>query len=493
MGGATNRQVLRWRKLMPPPASSAAITLKPADTELGQYVALQKAQMLEFARLLPEFVAATRWSPNQLANVRVERLRRLVTTAKARSPWHARRLSHIDPTTLTEADVERLPTMTKDDLMTNFDEIVTDPELTRARVDEHLSHLVADAYLNGTDHAVCSGGSSGRRGAFVFDWDGWIAYGLSSARAIELMLSMAPAASVRGAAIIGGSAVHSSVAFAQSFGLWVGKRFSEFHAIPIELPIRSVVEKLNAVQPTCLSGYPSFLRCLCHEVAAGRLTIRPAMIFVGGEALLPEQEQALRRTFDAPIFNFYGCSEASCVAYTCPAGNGLHLCEDTAILEPVDADGRASEPGTTSTRLLVTNLMNPVLPLIRYELDDAVTVSTEHGACACGSSFKKIDRIAGRTEDLFQYGDMFVEPFALQTVIGHEPAVLEYQVRQTSRGAHFLLKSSGPFDDVRLAADLACALENQGLSDPEVTLECVPVIARTGLGKAKRFVALSGA
>jgi hypothetical protein len=44
-----------------------------------------------------------------------------LSTAKARSPWHRERLRHVDAEGFTEADLESLPAMTKDDLMAKFD------------------------------------------------------------------------------------------------------------------------------------------------------------------------------------------------------------------------------------------------------------------------------------------------------------------------------------------------------------------------------------
>jgi hypothetical protein len=67
---------------------------------------------------------------------REHRRRILLTTAKARSPWHRERLRDVDAATFTEADLPSLPTMTKADLMDNFEAVVTDPRLTRDLVDD---------------------------------------------------------------------------------------------------------------------------------------------------------------------------------------------------------------------------------------------------------------------------------------------------------------------------------------------------------------------
>ena len=86
------------------------------------------------------------------------------------APRPARR---VDPDGFEEADLAGLPPMTKDDLMANWDRVVTDRRLTLELVEGHLAGLEADAYLFGEFHAVASGGSSGRRGIFVFGWRAW--------------------------------------------------------------------------------------------------------------------------------------------------------------------------------------------------------------------------------------------------------------------------------------------------------------------------------
>ena len=138
------------------------------------YEALRLRQVADFEAMLPGFVQRFRWSPEQLAAERLRALRALLLLAIERSPWHRKRLSGVDPGRLTEADVERLPVMTKADLMDHFDEIVTDGRLSRARCEEHLAALTGEAYLLDEYHLVASGGSSGRRGVFAFGWDAWV-------------------------------------------------------------------------------------------------------------------------------------------------------------------------------------------------------------------------------------------------------------------------------------------------------------------------------
>ena len=102
--------------------------------------------------------------------------------AVQRSPWHRDRLGEIDLTTLEADDLRHLPVMTKDDLMDNFDAIVTDPEVRLADVNAHIAKLDGDAYFRDEMHAVASGGSSGVRGVFVWGWEAWATVQLTAIR-----------------------------------------------------------------------------------------------------------------------------------------------------------------------------------------------------------------------------------------------------------------------------------------------------------------------
>src|SRR5215217_8690953 len=124
--------------------------------------------------LMTEHVQRLRWPAERLAAERRDRLRDLLRVARASSPWHRERLAGVGPDGFEEADLAGLPPMTKDDLMANWDQVVTDRRLTLGLVDGHLAGLETDAYVLGEFHAVASGGSSGRRGIFVFGWEAWV-------------------------------------------------------------------------------------------------------------------------------------------------------------------------------------------------------------------------------------------------------------------------------------------------------------------------------
>ena len=83
-------------------------------------------------------------------------------------------------------------------------------------------------------------------------------------------------------------------------------------------------------------------------------------------------------------------------------GDGLHICEDEVILERVDPAGRPVGPDEPAARTLATGLAGRTFPFIRYDLGDEVTLLP--GRCACGSSMPRVADIAGRRDDDFHYG-----------------------------------------------------------------------------------------
>src|SRR5262245_39948479 len=130
----------------------------------------------------PGYVSQLQCSADELRMERERRMRILLATAKARSPWHRARLRDVDAASFTEADLPSLPTMTKADLMDNFDAVVTDSRLTRDVVDAYVERPPENPYLFDRYLVIASGGSSGRRGVFVYDWDAFVTFSCQIAR-----------------------------------------------------------------------------------------------------------------------------------------------------------------------------------------------------------------------------------------------------------------------------------------------------------------------
>ena len=439
--------------------------------------------------LLPEHLERLSWSADRLREERSKRLRALVALAKERSSWHRQRLADVDERTLDEDDLADLPVMDKAQMMENFDRIVTDRRVTLVAANEHIAGLQNDAYFLGDLHAVASGGSSGLRGVFVWDWDGWAAVRLVALRQqLKDRLSDPELASKMpvGMVVAANNATHFTTASAETFAT----EAAPIHRLPIGMPLAEIVAGLNEIDGDGLATYPSMLSALAGEANAGRLTISPKRILTMAEPLFDEIREAAERTWDAPVANMWGTSEAGIVGIGCFLEPGMHLADDLVIVEAVNANGHPVPPGVQSEKVFVTNLANSLQPLIRFEITDQVTFLDER--CRCGSAHRRVADIEGRLDDDFAYANgLHVHPHVFRSALVREQAVTEYQVRQSARGAEILLRAEGPVDTGAIADRVAEALRALGLADPEVSARTVDLIPRLASGKLKRFIPLS--
>lgn len=454
----------------------------------ASYEFLVRRHRAELMARLPAFLARNRWTKERIDAERQDQLRRLLAHAKRHSPWHAQRLAQIDPDTFTEADLGRIPPMTKADLMSNFDQIVTDKRLSFELVDRHFTQLeeeaISNTYLLDEFHLAGTSGTTGLRGLVVYNWESWliVALGLARARAISMTVTSAKPG-VRSVVLGADKGWHLSVAITQTF--------VPDTVVPVTLPFHEIVRQLNALQPHRIAGYPSILRQLSFAAEAGELRISPESITCSAEQLLPETRAALERTFRTRVFDAWACVEAGLLGHSCPQGHGIHLIDDLSIVEPVDQNGGPVRAGTPSSGILLTNLFNPVLPIIRYAISDSVTPLERSAACACGSQARTIAGIGGRSDDAFYYdGGIYVHPFIFDFLLSLELSLVEYQVRQTPNGARILARASRDFDRQGLARKIAAALVPHGLREPDVAIELVSEIARGATGKLIRFVPL---
>lgn len=454
---------------------------------MSGYEELRQRHVERLLGLLPSHLERLTWPRAALDAWRTDRLRQLVSAALERSRWHRDRLDGIEIGALDATDLSVLPVMTKQDVMSAFDDIVTDNRLTLGVVNEHLASLVGDAYLFDEYHVVASGGSSGVRGVFGWGWDAWAEAFLGTMRstAAEVMRNPDPEG-ISGAVMIVAAqrASHSTSALSQTFTM----PNMEICRIPVDLALDEIIATLNDVNGSSLVAYSSMLGLLVAEARAGRLTIAPRRVVATAEPLLPEVRAAVAELWGATVANLWGTSECGVTAFGCYQADGLHLCDDLVIVEPVDARGDPVEPGVRSDKVYVTNLINPLFPLIRYEISDQITMLDE--PCVCGSAHRRIADIEGRTDDLFEYdGRITVHPHVFRSALGGDPGIVEYQVRQTERGAAISVLGvpARPIDDT--ARQIERDLRRVGVANPSVEIRVADSLDRHGeTGKLVRFI-----
>lgn len=423
------------------------------------------------------------WNRDQIRAAQRRGLARLLGHAVEHSAFHARRLRGVDIDSIDLDHMSALPVMTKADMMAELDDVFTDRRLRRSDIESALSQTHAEPVALQDEYiALASGGSSGTRGVFVFDREALA--GFTSAVLRPAPSAAPPPQGAVYAAVAAPSAVHATGMLA---ALAAGDdSLGRYHLVSATRPLGAIVDELNAMRPTALTGYASMLARLAVEARAGRLQIHPVQVSPTSETLLPEMRAAIRDAFEAPIVDGFGSTEGL-VGKTGPDSDIFAFNTDMCIVELVDAEYRPTPAGWPAAKVLVTNLYNTTQPLIRYELTDSfieVADATGHGFLQA--------RVQGRSDEVFRYPDgTAIHPIVIRSVVVSTPDVVDYQVTQTLCGVDISAITAADFDADEFTARLMRALAEAGLDGPVVRTRAVDRLDRNpGSGKFRRFVPL---
>ena len=379
----------------------------------------------------------TRGTPEMLGARQHERLNELVAFARANSRFYAEKY-HGLPENIT--DVRLLPPVTKVELMEHFDDVVTDPSVRKADVMKYISDLgnIGKPFM-GKYMVWTTSGTTGTPGIFLEDknWDAVI----TAVNVLRMGGEWYTMDVIRGMMKAGGNSASIFAGNGHFLGVTMlerqrssnRSRGKRIRLVPVTLPIAEIVKQLNEFQPAMFAGYSSALGLLAQEQLEGRLNIHPSIVISSAEPLSDENRALIQQAFGVPPRNNYGCSEGGVMGYECNHGH-MHINADWIIFEPVDANHNPVPAGQLSDRTLITNLANRVMPIIRYELGDRVTLLPEK--CNCGITLPLI-KVEGRTDEILRFksssvGLIPVLPLALWSVLKETPGVLRFQAIQTA-------------------------------------------------------------
>lgn len=430
-------------------------------------IALLASLLRERARLRGH----ERWSRDELLADQARRLAELRQFAAARSPFYADLHRGLE-----RAPLEALPTVSKAQLMEQFDDVVTDRDVRLTDVERHLETAAATDQFRGRYRIAATGGTTGRRGVFLADPHEWTTVLASYARAYSWAgLNPSLTNRIRMAVVSSTNPTHQS----SIVGATVASRFVPTLRLDAAAPSDEITSKLDAFRPDALVGYASVLRQLAIDQREGRLHIAPRAVFSASEVLTDETRRLIKAAFGVPATNVYAATETAGIASECAAGH-LHRYEDLVIAEIVDEDNRPVPPGEFGAKLLVTVLFSRTQPLIRYEVSDRVAASRDNPA---DLPFATLVGVEGREEEILELAGVRVHPNVFHGALERLP-VAGWQVIDEGDRLRVLLAGPGQTDAGAVAQALERSLAAVGVAGVGVGVERVDAIPRTALGKA---------
>jgi phenylacetate-CoA ligase len=435
-----------------------------------------------------------RWADTDGIRARQEhRLADLVSFARRQSRFYGRHHAQFpDPV----GPLNELPAVTKPMLMEHFDDVVTDPAITKSRVDAFLADQtnLGRRFL-GRYPVWTTSGTTGEPGVFIQDDfslmlvhtvpDRWTTPALFNFQMMRRVIS-----NNRRFAEIAFAGGH----FAGASGIALFRRESRLGKSRIRFfsatqPIDELVADLNHYQLALIIGYSTVLVQLAHAQQKGRLAISPPMIVPTAEPISGVAKRELRETFGCVVREMYSATEAISLSTECSRGS-LHANADWFLLEPVDDAYRVVEPGQASNTVLLTHLGNRVQPLIRYDLGDAITMHRD--TCSCGSAFPVIE-VQGRQGEVLVFQSAtgqqtMIFPLALTGIIEAIPDVARSQIVRTGPSVLEVRFETKPGRDEaatwkRIAQSLGHFLDSPHLSDVRVEQGSAPLQRHPRSGK----------
>ena len=172
---------------------------------------------------------------------------------------------------------------------------------------------------------------------------------------------------------------------------------------------------------------PSYALALMDVIAESgidpRRDLSLRIAFIGAEPHSDEVRRRVEEFYGIRAYNSYGLSEMNGpgVAFECPEQSGMHIWEDAFFVEVLDPLTLEPVKEGEIGELVLTTLTREAMPVIRYRTKDLTRLIS--GECPCGRVHRRLDRIVGRSDDMFIIKGVNIFPIQVEQVLMNIPEV----------------------------------------------------------------------
>ena len=161
------------------------------------------------------------------------------------------------------------------------------------------------------------------------------------------------------------------------------------------------------------------------------MDLRPKSIVATSMMLLDNEREIIEQAFGCKVTNRYGCEEVGLIACECEKHRGMHLNLPHLVVELLDANDQPVKPGEPG-KIVVTDLNNFAMPLIRYRVEDVGVYSARQ--CECGRQLPILERLEGRVADFLKLpeGGQVAGISLVERTLTKVPGIEQMQLVQNS-------------------------------------------------------------
>jgi phenylacetate-CoA ligase len=200
----------------------------------------------------------------------------------------------------------------------------------------------------------------------------------------------------------------------------------------------------------CTPTYAVHLGEAMEKAAIDPASLKLRLGFFGGEFWTNEIRAKIQSLLGIFATDNYGLSEiiGPGVSGECFTQRGMHVQEDHFLFEVVDRDTFQPVKDGESGEVVITTLTKEGIPVIRYRTRDITRIIP--GACACGRTSRRMEKVTGRTDDMLIIRGVNIFPSQVEEVL----------MRYQGTAPHYLLIATrdGALDNLEIKVEMSEAL-----------------------------------
>ncbi|QCF26297.1 glycosyltransferase [Hydrocarboniclastica marina] len=405
------------------------------------------------------------WLPRkELEQLQWSRLRKMVAYAARNSPFYRQLFQQhgIDPKVIRSlADFRAIPVTTKVDIRNNTDAFISEPynkaSLVRAKTGGSTG-----VSLNLFFDEACQE----RRNAAQLMADRWAGWDLG----------------MKKASVWGNPPVAKTVKQKLRNNLLDRTIYLDTMDLN-DQSMGAFVQRWRDEKPGAVFGHAHSIYIFARYLLDNAVTdLRPEGIVATSMMLLEHERRDIELAFDCKVTNRYGCEEVGLIACECEVHKGMHLNTPHVLVEFLDENDQPvaeGEPG----KIVVTDLNNFAMPLIRYRVEDIGVYSSRE--CACGRGMPILERLEGRVADFLKLpsGGRVAGISLVERTLTKVPGIEQMQLVQEQLDQVLIRRVKGKDYTSTTDSELTAAMREVFDESVELKIETVDAIPQEPSGK----------
>lgn len=404
------------------------------------------------------------WTPEELEQHQWQQLRKLLEHAFKHTSFYPKIWAQVGIHSIddinTMSDFAKLPLVTKDDITKHYQGIVANN--AKNNIKKSTGGSTGQPFRFELDIA-----SNTRREAIMWRGYGWLGAGLGQ-KTLYLW-----------GADIGQPTLFKTIKNKLYHRFYNRKMLNSFAMNTNNM--HTYVEEINSYRPTALVSYVNPLYELARFIIEQKVAVfAPKAILTGAEPLHEFQRDVIEKAFNCEVYDTFGCREFMLMSAECQENKKLHINSDHLVVETVNDLGQSITG--ESGNLVVTDLYNYGMPLIRYVNGDRATLINQ--PCGCKNPLPIMSSIDGRKLDIIKTSSGKSIPGELFPHLFKEfKGIDRFQVQQSEISSLQILLVTNKYFTEQNKNDIAQEINKYAENELQLIFNVVDEIPLTVSGK----------